>query len=631
MKRRKIIFSISLMTVFLFACEPTIEPTDTTTDTNTTTTDTTPPDNNELPTWDGNQIHYEAKHIARFGSATPSGVANYNETNNEAVIWNTDASLDNYGGVQTPVLTLDFSKAVIFEMGVLSCYSEYVIKLAVEGVNETFYVLADEGDLGLISVNLVDSMLSEKFSNRRTSPDPGYEHGWRFKNEVKKCSFHLLAKGPDGERQTAELVLSHLSIYNNTQAVTDVIITSPAISNNTISQLKNASPIQLNASLLPSNIENQAIIWTSENDQIAQVTNNGVLSFVSVGKTTIRAKSLVDQSKYKDVLVNVLSGYENPNDLKNKLNTLAYNGQTSDAEFFLDLFNTTWGPNMTQKVNEEKLLAINRHDQNDKVIFENYFDQNTTYQNEAEAHRQGNNAYFKLHLNNVSSGVIYRLIKNQLYKEESVNFVNVLYANYQSNWLASENYFEKAIVVNNGNVYKYEFELINSSLIANYSPLDFFNTNEWIIPDRTKLSKDRVVHALSPATIRIQNDDLYVKQNKYPEAKYCFGGIVSKVFNVNVNEDLTILLNMTYLNQKSEYVKTMWEVKVLYYDETGQNALNTNPLKVVSNNQTGFFEYTFRPAYTNFRIYLVVNGSDIGEQFSDATMGLDLLKLYSRR
>ena len=624
MKKRSIL-SYLFLVIFLFSCNPHID------DSTTSTTSPTDTTTTGIPNWDGEQILYEAKDIARFGSATPSGVANYNEAKDEVVIWNTDASLDNYGGVQTPMLTLDFSKAVIFEMGVISCYSEYVIKLAVEGVNETFYVLADEGETGLISVNLVDSMLSEKFANRRTSPDPGYEHGWRFKNESKKCSFHLLAKGPDGERQTAELVLSHLAIYNNTEAVTSVVINSSSIENNKISQLKNATPIQLSASLLPLTIENQNIIWSSENNNIASISSSGLLSFVNVGQTKIRAKSYIDQSKYKEIIVNVLSGYENPNDLKSKLNTLSYNGQSSDVELFIDLFNTTWGSNIFQEVNEETLLAINRHDQDEKVIFENYLKDEVTHQNEAETHRQGNNAYFRLNLNNVTNGVVYRLIENRLYKEESVSFVSVLYAFYQNKWISSNNYLEKTILVYNNSVYKYEIELLKSSLVANYSPLDFFQTSEWVVPDRLKLSEDRVIHALSPATIFLQNDDVYLKQNKYPEAKYCFGGIVSKVLSVNENKDLTILLNMIYLNQKSDYVKTMWEIKILYYDTQGINAINTNPLKVMSNNQKGFFEHTFTPAYPNFRLYLVVNGSDIGEQFSEATMGLDLLKLYSLR
>ena len=82
----------------------------------------------DLPLWNGESVIYSAQNIAKFGSATPSGVANYDADKDAAVIWNTDASLDNYGGVQTPMLSLDFSIAVIFEMVVVSCYSHFVIK-----------------------------------------------------------------------------------------------------------------------------------------------------------------------------------------------------------------------------------------------------------------------------------------------------------------------------------------------------------------------------------------------------------------------------------------------------------------------------------------------------------------------
>ena len=41
------------------------------------------------------------------------------------------------------------------------------------------------------------------------------------------------------------------------------------------------------------------------------------------------------------------------------------------------------------------------------------------------------------------------------------------------------------------------------------------------------------------------------------------------------------------------------------------------------------FTITFNPNYNYFRIYLVVNGSDIGEQFSDATMKIGSLKIQS--
>ena len=94
----------------------------------------------EIPRWNGESVRYSAYHISQFGSATPAGVANYNESTDSVSIWNIDASLDNYGGVQTPVLYLDFSKAVIFEMDVIDAYSQYIVKLAVEGELEYYYV-----------------------------------------------------------------------------------------------------------------------------------------------------------------------------------------------------------------------------------------------------------------------------------------------------------------------------------------------------------------------------------------------------------------------------------------------------------------------------------------------------------
>jgi hypothetical protein len=59
------------------------------------------------------------------------------------------------------------------------------------------------------------------------------------------------------------------------------------------------------------------------------------------------------------------------------------------------------------------------------------------------------------------------------------------------------------------------------------------------------------------------------------------------------------------------------------------HVVSSNPLKVASGNVIGQHIVTFTPSYDHFRIYLVVNGSDIGAQFSDAEMRLDRLKLYT--
>ncbi len=178
--------------------------------------------------WDGESIVYDATAIARFGSGTPAGTAHRDETNDTAIIWNIDASLDNYGGIQTPMLSLDFSKAVIFRMEVVECFTQYIVKLAVEGESEYFYVLSDSGASGVISINVVDAMLSDKYRTKNTQPDPGYADGWKYDGEVKNCTFHILAKGPDGEKQTAELIVKSIAVYNDQTAVTGVSILSAA-------------------------------------------------------------------------------------------------------------------------------------------------------------------------------------------------------------------------------------------------------------------------------------------------------------------------------------------------------------------------------------------------------------------
>lgn len=583
--------------------------------------------------WDGKRITYSAENISSFGSATPSGVANYDEVNDQAIIWNTDASLDNYGGVQTPMLALDFSKAVVFEMDVISCYSQYVIKLAVEGVNETFYVLADDGDTGLISVNVVDSMLSEKFANRRTSPDPGYENGWLYNNMSKKCSFHILAKGPDGERQTAELVLGHLSIYNDMAAITGVDVQASGLVGDSIAKLKSSQSITLNGAVLPSSTENQTVLWSSDDERIASITDAGVLSFNNVGKTIITAKSVVDQSKYKRINVSVLSGFENPQTLKTELSSLTYGGSNNDAARFGDLFATTWGENITQTMTSEAMNAVDSHPRGDINVFENYFDKNNaSYVSEAQSHRNGNIASFNLFLTSLTNATVYRLIDGKLYQETYNSSLKVRYAEYGTVWNHINHYQEYAIVVaSSGNVSKYALDVIPASLVGDFYPSDLIDAGQWTIPDRSKDAEDHIVHSLSPASLRVSGDIVYLKQNKYPESKYCFGGIVSNMMNIEQGQEMTMLLDVASLNQQSDYVKTMWEIKIIYYAEGGFPVVNANPLKVMSGNTIGLHELTFTPAYRYFRIYLVVNGSDIGAQFSDAEMGLRSFKMYALR
>jgi hypothetical protein len=583
------------------------------------------------PIWDGNSVYYEANDIRSFGSGTPAGVANYQSGTDTVVIWNIDASLDNYGGVQTPVLDLDFSKAVIFEMEVVSCYSQYIVKLAVEGEIEYYYVLSDEGTPGFISINVVDAMLSTKYRERDTQPNPGYISGWKYKNQTKNCTFHILAKGPDGERQTAELVLDHIAIYNNQPPVTEVTISSSEISGGKLEKQKGSPTVALSAAIVPDTITDQAVIWSSSDESIASVTDEGLVSFLGVGTATISAKSRVDQSKQALLPVNVTSGFENVTLLKAELNELTYGGSSADGEAFMDLFNTTWGGSIIQGVAVPAMTAIAHHQNGDgSTVIENYFDAAVTaHVNEAQTKLIGNTAAIAVTLSEGAGAEVYRRIDGGLFRESYADSLRVAYATNAPAWGRLDSYAEEAIVVRaTGEVYKYRLLIEATSLLADDEPNDFMNPNLWIVPDRTKQAENAVVHALSPASIRLESGQLVMKQNKYPEAKYCFGGVVSQVYDADGNP-VQMLLNITALNQMSEYVKTMWEIKVIYYQSNGTTVVSSNPLKVASGNTVGLHTVTFTPSYDHFRIYLVVNGSDIGAQFSNAEMRFDHLKIYT--
>ena len=250
--------------------------------------------------WDGESITYAPEDIADLNAAIPQGYAILNAEDNDesAIIKSLSPELDNYGGIATGVLSLDFNYAVIFQMDVVSVYTQYIVKLFVEGETDSFYVLSDDGQTGLISVNVVDSMLSDKYRERRTSPDPGYDTGWKYANQKKNCYFYIMPKGPDGEIRTAELILRSIKITNyNAPSITEIAVTSTDAVDQTITRLKDASTVALTANVLPATVQDKSVVWHSEDPSIASVSETGMVSFVGVGKTQIYATSTIDQSK----------------------------------------------------------------------------------------------------------------------------------------------------------------------------------------------------------------------------------------------------------------------------------------------------------------------------------------------
>ncbi len=590
-----------------------------------------------FPTWNGNSVTYNAANIAKFGSGTPYGYAKYDSDKDNAVIWNTDASLDNYGGVQTPRFTLDFSKAVTFKMRVVECYSQYIVKLAVEGENEYYYVLSDESKTGEISVNVVDSMLSEKYRNRNTQPDPGYRNGWKYDGQKKNCSFHILAKGPDGESQTAELIVKQISVFNNETAVTGVTVSSDAMSGKSISARKASPGVDLTAEVYPASIQDRSVIWESLDESVATVDAQGKLDFVGVGKTQIVATSATDQSKSDKIDVNVTSGYEDPSVLKAKLVTLTTGASQENAQVFTDMFKTTWADDaaMTQAVSFGNGSAARMRSAGMVNYVYNHYDPSiAAHKSEADRMASGDKSYLTFGFASTVGADVYRLEKGELTKETINGTIKTQYLKKSGgSWSRVESYQSLIIVVGtDGSIRKTQINVVSCEELSYFTASDFADSSLWTIPDRARQSEDRVVHALSPASVRLDGDVAVLKQNKYDEAKYCFGGIVGNILHARSGSEVEIIVDVRELNKMNEYVKTMWEVKIIYYDydDTGKayDAVSSNPIKLGFGNDAGVSDFTFRPTHEYFRLYLVVNGSDIGAQFKEAQMKIAGMQIY---
>jgi hypothetical protein len=280
-------------------------------------------------------------------------------------------------------------------------------------------------------------------------------------------------------------------------------------------------------------------------------------------------------------------------------------------------------------VSPESFATVAYRYQGQKLFIENYFDKDNTNDVDLALDRiSDNKALLNIDFNHSGSATIYYMVNDKLYRVNSVNEFNLAYAENSSEWNGLSANYKLIIVWDNDDINQFEIELFKTSLIGEYDAQDLADSDIWIIPDRTKQDEDSVIHALSPATVTLQGATVSIKQNKYPESKYSFGGIVSPLYNVETGKQVEIILDVEGLNHMNDFVKTMWEIKVIYYQSNGETVVNSNPLKVESGNTIGEHIVRFTPAYTHFRIYFVVNGSDIGAQFADATMIIESFKLY---
>lgn len=98
---------------------------------------------------------------------------------------------------------------------------------------------------------------------------------------------------------TASYVVTDKDEDTNTYLITltrDVEITSITISGET--SVAEESQITLTATVLPNNVINKAVVWSSSDETKAEVDENGVVTAKAAGAVTITATSVVDNTKY---------------------------------------------------------------------------------------------------------------------------------------------------------------------------------------------------------------------------------------------------------------------------------------------------------------------------------------------
>lgn len=98
-------------------------------------------------------------------------------------------------------------------------------------------------------------------------------------------------------------------------------ITEPVVNSVNISQtsltidLANETSKQLDATIDVSNGASQSLVWTSSNEDVATVNNNGLVNAIAKGTTTIKVSSTFDNTKFATCAVTVIDSNDNSGEI----------------------------------------------------------------------------------------------------------------------------------------------------------------------------------------------------------------------------------------------------------------------------------------------------------------------------
>ena len=85
--------------------------------------------------------------------------------------------------------------------------------------------------------------------------------------------------------------LSNVTQNETIQAVFEVPVQSVTVTPASITAKVGEGPVQLTATVLPSNATSRTVTWISKNEQVVTVDSNGKVTIIGAGETTIEAKA----------------------------------------------------------------------------------------------------------------------------------------------------------------------------------------------------------------------------------------------------------------------------------------------------------------------------------------------------
>ena len=142
--------------------------------------------------------------------------------------------------------------------------------------------------------------------------------------------------------ETAVAVQVNDNVTADPYAISEIIIDPSSL------DIYKGNTVDLHADVIPITVEDRAIIWTSSDDSVATVDNNGTVTAVAAGTAVITAKASADESITAECTVKVTS-------INKVMNAIIWDEE--GGVYFSD-FNTNSLPTWNKKHNDPKKLPL---------------------------------------------------------------------------------------------------------------------------------------------------------------------------------------------------------------------------------------------------------------------------------